>query len=143
MPPPRLNLTRFYGVFAPNAKVRAEVTASQRGKNSPRLTENLKDSEQSYQAGSMSWAQRLKRVFNIDITECEACAKHNIRIIGCITDPSVLKKILDHLDKITSPITEPLPSLRPPLRAPPVVTFDDFHVIQRDFDWTEPVTGRN
>ena len=36
VPPPRLNLTRFYGVFAPNAKVRAEVTASQRGKNSPR-----------------------------------------------------------------------------------------------------------
>jgi len=29
--PPRLNLTRFYGVFVLNANVRAEVTASQRG----------------------------------------------------------------------------------------------------------------
>jgi hypothetical protein len=34
---PRLNLTRFYGVFAPNSNLRAQVTASQRGKNSPRL----------------------------------------------------------------------------------------------------------
>lgn len=29
IPPPRLNLTRFYGVFAPNSNVRAKVTASQ------------------------------------------------------------------------------------------------------------------
>jgi len=55
VPPPRLNLTRFYGVFAPNANVRAEVTASQRGKNSPRLTEHLKDSVKPYHARSMSW----------------------------------------------------------------------------------------
>ena len=76
VPVPRLNLTRFYGVFAPNAKVRAEVTTSQRGKNSPRLAEHLKDSDKPYHARSMSWAQRLKRVFNIDITVCEACEKN-------------------------------------------------------------------
>ncbi len=34
VPTPRLNLTRFYWVFAPNANVRAEVTASQRGTKS-------------------------------------------------------------------------------------------------------------
>ncbi|GBL05943.1 ISCR1 [Glaciecola sp. KUL10] len=32
IPPPRLNLTRFYGIFAPNSNLRAQVTASQRGK---------------------------------------------------------------------------------------------------------------
>jgi hypothetical protein len=37
IPPPRLNLTRFFGVFAPNSNLRAQVTASQRGKNSPIL----------------------------------------------------------------------------------------------------------
>ncbi|MCB4437070.1 transposase [Alteromonas sp. McT4-15] len=55
IPPPRLNLTRFYGVFAPNAIVRAEVTASQRSKNSPRLAEHLKDSEKPYHSRNMSW----------------------------------------------------------------------------------------
>ena len=68
VPPPKLNLTRFYGVFVPNANVRAEVTASQRGKNSPLLAEHLKDSNKPYHARSMSLvirlpAQRLKRVF--------------------------------------------------------------------------------
>lgn len=135
VPPPRLNLVRFFGVFAPNASVRAEVTASKRGKNSPKLDESLKHADKPYHARSMSWAQRLKRVFNIDITQCESCNKHNVKIVACITDPIVIKKILVHLDKIASPITVPLPSLLPPLRAPPRETFDDSYVIQRDFDW--------
>ena len=85
----------------------------------------------------MNWAQRLKRVFNIDITQCESCNKHNVKIVACITDPIVIKKILVHLDKIASPITARLPSVLPPLRAPPPPreTFDDYYVIQRDFDW--------
>ncbi len=135
VPPPRLNLVRFFGVFAPNASVRADVTASKRGKNSPKLDESLKDTDKPYHARSMSWAQRLKRVFNIDITQCESCTKHNVKIIACISDPIVIKKILEHLDKISSPITAPMPSLIPPLRAPPKETFDAPHVIQRDFDW--------
>jgi len=52
IPPPRLNLTRFFGVhvpalwvFAPNSNLRAQVTASQRGKNSPRLA--IEDDNQS------------------------------------------------------------------------------------------------
>ncbi len=139
VPPPRLNLVRFYGVFAPNATVRAEVTAAKRGKHSPKLDEALKDTDkpcrsEPYHARSMSWAQRLKRVFNMDITQCESCTKHNVKIIACITDTIVIKKLLDHLDKIASPITAPLPSLLPPLRAPPREIFDDSHVIQRDFD---------
>ena len=135
VPPPRLNLTRFYGVFAPNATVRAEVTASKRGKNSPKLDDSLKDKDKPYYAKSMSWAQRLKRVFNIDITQCERCKKRNVKIIACITDPIVIKKILDHLVKIASSITAPLPSLLPPLRAPPRETFDDSQATQRDVDW--------
>jgi ribosomal protein S27E len=87
IPPPRLNLTRFFGVFAPNSNLRAQVTASQRGKNSPKLV-NIRDehSDKPYHARSMTWAQRLKRVFNIDINECEKCQQHNVSIIACIAD---------------------------------------------------------
>lgn len=55
IPPPRLNLTRFFGVFAPNSNLRAQVTASQRGKNSPKLV-NKEDSQSDkpYHARSMS-----------------------------------------------------------------------------------------
>ena len=34
MPKPRVNLTRFHGVFAPNSKHRAVVTPAKRGKAS-------------------------------------------------------------------------------------------------------------
>jgi hypothetical protein len=124
IPPPRINLTRFYGVFAPNSKLRAQVTASQRGKNSPKLISENDKSDKPYHARSMSWVQRLKRVFNIDITECEKCAKHNVTVIACITDALIIQKILTHLDK-KHPILAQTSNLLPPMRAPP----------QRDFDW--------
>jgi hypothetical protein len=44
----------------------------------------------------MTWAQRLKRVFNIDIETCSACGGA-MKVIACIEDPVVIKQILDHL----------------------------------------------
>jgi hypothetical protein len=100
IPPPIFNLSRFYGVFAPNSKLRAQVTASQRGKNSPKLANKEHNpSDNPYQAGSMGWAQRLKRVFNIDITECEKCQRTNVTVIACITAYLVILRILRHLAK--------------------------------------------
>jgi hypothetical protein len=94
--PPRINLTRFFAVFAPNSNLRAQVTASQRGKNSPKLNNQEKSqSDKPYHARSMSWAQRLKGVFNIDITECEKCQKHNVTIISCITQSAIIQKDFD------------------------------------------------
>jgi hypothetical protein len=46
----------------------------------------------------MTWAQRLKRIFGIDIETCAACGGA-VRIIACIEDPDVIEKILTHLDK--------------------------------------------
>ena len=40
-------------------------------------------------------AQRLKRVFGIDMQTCECGG--TIKAIACIEDPSVIKRILDHL----------------------------------------------
>ena len=63
----------------------------------------------------MSWAQRLKRVFGIDIESCPACGGA-VRIIACIEDPVVIEKILTHLDKKCT--STEIPQL-PPCRAPP------------------------
>jgi hypothetical protein len=41
----------------------------------------------------MTWAQRLKRVFNIDLSECGGEDK----VIACIEDQVVIDKILQHL----------------------------------------------
>ena len=63
----------------------------------------------------MTWAQRLKRVFGIDIETCPACGGA-VRIIACIEDAEVIEKILAHLD---AKAVEPEAPRRPPSRAPP------------------------
>ena len=47
---------------------------------------------------AMSWAQRLKRVFNIDI-ELEVCDRcgGSVKVIACIEDQDVIDSILAHL----------------------------------------------
>lgn len=63
----------------------------------------------------MTWAQRLKRVFNIDIETCRACGGA-MKVIACIEDPVVIKQILDHL-KHKAETSEP--RALPESRAPP------------------------
>ena len=64
---------------------------------------------------AMTWAQRLKRVFNIDIETCEKC-QGPVRIIACVEDPVAIKQILDHLASKESGAEQ---ITHPPGRAPP------------------------
>ena len=64
---------------------------------------------------SMSWAERLRREFNIDIETCPACGGA-VRIIASIEDREVIEKILAHLDAKGA---APEATRRPPCRAPP------------------------
>jgi hypothetical protein len=41
----------------------------------------------------LSWAQRLKRVFRIDVERCERCGG-KVRIIASVEDPAVIGRIL-------------------------------------------------
>ena len=66
VPKPRVNLTRFHGVFAPNSKYRAKVTPARRGKRKKPHSADESDQTSAEKRASMTWAQRLKRVFNID-----------------------------------------------------------------------------
>jgi hypothetical protein len=63
---------------------------------------------------AMTWAQRLKRVFTIDIEICKSCGGH-VKIVACIEDPVVNEKILTHLERKDATVT--LHS--PPSRSPP------------------------
>lgn len=63
----------------------------------------------------MNWAQRLKRVFGIDIETCPACGGA-MKVIACIEDPVVIRQILAHLEKAGAAENT---SLLPESRAPP------------------------
>jgi Putative transposase len=103
VPPPRMHLTRFHGVFAPHSKLRAAVTPAHRGMGSPGQSADQADSDQPATARhvAMIWARRLKRVFGIEIEHCTRCGG-KIAIIASIEDPQVIAKILAHLE-LTSP----------------------------------------
>jgi ribosomal protein S27E len=116
VPKPRVNLTRFHGVFAPNSRYRGQVTKAKRGRGGQRATTG--DAEEPTPAerrASMTWAQRLKRIFGIDIETCPACGGA-VRIIACIEDPVLIEKILTHLAAKAAAAEA---SRRPPCRAPP------------------------
>jgi hypothetical protein len=44
----------------------------------------------------MTWAQRLKRMFNINNETCQTCGGP-MKVIASIEDLVVIKQILDHL----------------------------------------------
>lgn len=59
----------------------------------------------------------MKRVFEIDITLCPLCGGM-LRVIGDVTDPDLIRKILDHVNSRAPPRL-------PPRRAEPHQTLRD------------------
>ena len=116
VPRPRVNLTRFHGVFAPNSKHRALVTPAKRGKGGkPKDAEDQDEKTPAQRHVAMTWAQRLKRVFDIDVETCRVCGGA-AKVIACIEDPGVIQKILAHLEEKTPTRAA---RLLPDSRAPP------------------------
>jgi len=88
-------------VFAPNFKHRKRIV--------PHRSRSVVESDKP--PAPMSWAQRLKRVFAIDIESCPQCGG-TLRVIACIEDPLLIAKILGHVQQREA-LNEPL------ARAPP------------------------
>jgi len=115
VPRPRVNRTRFHGVFAPNSKHRVWVTPARRGKGSSKVAAGQDEKIPAQRHVAMSWAQRLTRAFNIDVKTCRVCGGA-ARVIACIEDRGVIRKILAHLQE-QSPLDSAVQIPNP--RAPP------------------------
>ena len=116
VPKPRGNLTRYHGVLTPNHRWRGEVTPAKRDTSAKRISNDEVRSTVEHHA-TVTWAQRLKRVFNIDIEVCSRCGG-SARVIACIKDQDVIDRILAHLREKEQG-TPTLPHLAPPSRASP------------------------
>ncbi|MFC1329260.1 MAG: hypothetical protein G8D66_00535 [gamma proteobacterium symbiont of Ctena orbiculata] len=97
--------------FGCNSKYRVDVTPAKRGKGNPTQLRDDRTPEQRHQA--MTWAQRLKRVFNIDVSICPQCGGE-AKVIASIEDQQIIDKILAHLMKkgALPPPLELLPATR-------------------------------
>ena len=114
VPRPRVNLTRYHGVLAPNHRWRAQVTPAGRGKGKSGTAQPEKSAIERHAA--MSWAQRLKRVFDIDVETCVRCGKA-VRVIASIEEPALIERILAH---VRAKAESSAALLGPPSTGPPV-----------------------
>jgi hypothetical protein len=121
VPSPRAHLTRYHGVLGPAAVWRplviptANDNSSEIGLNPQpppqQPTATVADAEPalytlpSTRGRNYTWAQLMKRVFLVDVLECERCGGR-MKILAAIHPPDATRKILDCLG---------LPSRAPPL----------------------------
>jgi hypothetical protein len=100
VPRPRLHLIRFHGVLAPNAKWRSQVVSQAQDNAKPlSATPTGTDCQEPPEHGRpmrLGWAKLLKRVFNLDLTQCPHCGGQ-LRIVAAILQRQAIEKILNHL----------------------------------------------
>lgn len=123
MPKPRVNLTRYHGVLAPNHGCRGLVTPAKRGKGVKSIASAESRTAAERHAAracpalsGMTWVQRLKRVFNIEIEVCGRCGGA-VKVIACIEDQDIIDRILAHLREKEQEVPD-RPLLVPPTRKP-------------------------
>jgi len=84
VPPPRVHLTRYHGVFAADAALRAAIAPAGRGSKARSEPERPMPKHVA-----MSWARRLKRVFGIEIERCRGCGGR-LKVIASIEEPALI-----------------------------------------------------
>ena len=108
VPRPRSHLLTYHGVLAPAAEWRDWIVPAQ-----PRPRGQQPPAQEARRPSRASWAELLKRVFEIDALICPHCGGKR-SLIALLTDGCVVRRILEHLGLPSSP-----PSLAP-ARAPPM-----------------------
>jgi hypothetical protein len=102
-------------VFAPASLERARVVPATRAAAanpaSPHGAASAADRQRS-----LTWAQRLKRVFAIDIETCRQCGGR-LRVIASIEQPALIERILGHLGRAAGAVDPGHPSRAPPGRS--------------------------
>jgi len=115
VPKPRAHLTRYQGVFAPPSPDRPRIVprthAGAANPASPHGAASAADC-----SPNLSWAQRLKRVFAIDIETCRQCGGR-LRVIASIEPPALIARIVGHLGRAAGAVDPGHLSRAPPGRS--------------------------
>jgi len=116
IPAPRRHLVRYYGAYSNAARGKRMKAATMAERPSPhQAPEEPAIPDGPYRAAlRRRWAELIRRVYDVDPLLCPRCGGE-MRVIGFITQPHVIKRILDHLRRRDSPS-------RPPPHSPQPVT---------------------
>ncbi len=107
VPPPRMHLVHYFGLLAPNARLRKQVVPEAPEDpdqdpcgNSVAYTETRNG--RTIRRRWVPWAQLLLKVFSVDVMACPRCDSRMQRI-AVTQQPSVIAAILDCLSRKEQP----------------------------------------
>ena len=105
VPEPNKHLVRFYGAYA--NRVRSEKIARS---DSVKQEEKKEDDVlPRRRALNKRWPELIYRIYEVDPLTCRRCGEQ-MKIIAFISEPSVIRRILDHLEPKARPRAPPEPS---------------------------------
>ena len=106
-PAPRINLVRYYGTLAPNAKLRSAIVPKAKAAKTDEPTCAVEKEDQTPEAVAKRyrWAELMRRVFEKDVLQCPRC-DGRLKLIATIVEGKVIRKILESIG---------LPGRPPPL----------------------------
>ncbi|QRK07325.1 transposase [Archangium violaceum] len=97
VPPPRANLTRFHGVFAPGAKLRPFLVpqAAGAGETSVALEAEARKEPKKERTPRVDWAELLRKTFDFDVLACERGGGRR-SVLAYVKQASGVREILEH-----------------------------------------------
>ncbi len=136
IPRPRLNQIRYFGLFAPRSKLRAQIIPQAQADELTPASQQLDlfppASATDSRAGARgepnhdsptarrnryTRAQLLARIFEVDVECCPRCGHRPLRLVAVVTDPYAISKLLESVGGQTTASHLPSPAAGP--RAPP------------------------
>ena len=106
IPPPRKHLVRYHGFYSSVA--RGERRRRQAAEHHPETADARAAPPPDTAAARKRWADLLRRVYEVDPLVCPRCAG-TMRVVGFITQPHAITRILDHLRGTQRPRPRPPP----------------------------------
>ena len=104
VPPPRSNLVRFHGVFAPGAKLRSALAPplplEAAAPGTPAVHVPRVEAARVGRTPRLDWAGLLRRTFALDVFLCTRCGGRR-RVLAYLTNPTVVRAILAHVGEPT------------------------------------------
>jgi hypothetical protein len=113
IPDPRRHLVRYYGAYSNRARGQRRMTEGQLEGNGSGEAEEPVPPPPERAALRRRWANLIRRVYEVDPLVCPRCGAE-MRVIGFITEPSLVKRILDHIrkrDRVSRPPPLPQPAV--------------------------------
>ena len=117
IPDPRRHLVRYYGAYSNRARGQRRKAENRLEASGSGDVDDAVPPPPERAALRRRWASLIRRVYEVDPLVCPRCGAE-MRVVSFITDPRVVKRIVDHLRKRDRPARPPPPRVPQTLASP-------------------------